>query len=211
MGKAGVLALLDAAQRKNQPVARPDCYFRFTPFCHLDRCRCEPPGHAAVIAMKATDQRPVRPTTRGFTLVEIMIVVVIIGMLAAMAIPGYMRVQRHSQNSRVVNDLRVFSQAFETYATQNAAWPANVGPGMVPPGIDTGDFKVSVWQAPTTIGGEWNWDMNIVPGVTAGISISNFTCDDAQLAEIDAMLDDGNLGTGNFQKVAPNRVTYILE
>jgi len=140
-----------------------------------------------------------------------MIVVVIIGMLAAMAIPGYMRVQRHSQNSRIVNDLRVFSQAFETYATQNASWPANVGPGMVPPGINSNDFKVSVWQAPTTIGGEWNWDLNIVPGVTAGISISNFTCDDAQLAEIDAMIDDGNLGTGNFQKVSANRVTYVLQ
>jgi type IV pilus assembly protein PilA len=143
--------------------------------------------------------------------VEIMIVVVIIGMLAALAIPGYMRVQRHSQNSRVVNDLRVFSQAFETYATQNASWPANAGPGVVPPGISSADFRVSAWQSTPTIGGQWNWDLNIVPGVTAGISISNFTCSDAQLAEIDAMIDDGNLSTGNFQKVSANRVTYILQ
>jgi len=142
-----------------------------------------------------------------------MVVVVIIGLLACLAIPGYLRVQRRSQNSRVVNDLRVFSQAFETYATQNGAWPSNVAAGVVPPGMSNGDFKVSVWQAPTTIGGQWNWDLNVSTpsGVVTGISISNFTCDDTQLAEIDAMIDDGDLTTGLFIKVGPNRVTYVLQ
>jgi prepilin-type N-terminal cleavage/methylation domain-containing protein len=147
---------------------------------------------------------------RGFTLVEIMIVAVIIGLLAALAIPAFQRVRRRSQNSTVVNGLRVFSQTFETYATANGKWPGNAGPGLVPPGISSADFKVSVWTAPTPVGGEWNWDLNIA-GFTAGVSISNFTCNDAQLAEIDAMIDDGNLNTGLFQKTQPNRVTYILE
>ena len=152
-----------------------------------------------------------RSLSRGFTLVEIMIVVAIIGLLAALAIPGYLRVQRRSQNSRAVNDFRVFSAAFESYATQNGAWPANATPGQVPAGINSNDFKVSVWQSPTSIGGQWNWDLNIVAGVEAGVSISNFTCSDAQLQEIDAMIDDGDLSTGLFQKVGPNRVTYILQ
>ena len=138
-----------------------------------------------------------------------MIVVVIIGLLAALAIPAFQRVQRASQNSRIVNDFRVFSQAFETYATQNGAWPANVGPGVVPPGM-AGTFKTDVWQSPTAVGGIWNWDQNIA-GFTAGISISGFTCNDAQLMEIDAKIDDGDLTTGNFQKVQPNRVMLILQ
>lgn len=160
--------------------------------------------------MNSSAPRSARFNIKGFTLVEIMIVVVIIGLLAALAIPAFQRVRRRSQNSTVVNGFRVFSQTFETYATQNGAWPANVGPGMVPPGISSADFKVSVWQAVTPIGGEWNWDRNVA-GINAGISISNFTCDDAQLMEIDAMLDDGDLTTGLLQKTQPNRLTYILD
>jgi len=152
-----------------------------------------------------------RTAARGFTLVEIMVVVVIIGLLAALAIPAFQRVRRRSQNSTVLNDFRVFAQAFETYATQNGAWPVNSGPGVVPAGM-SGTFKTDVWQATTPIGGQWNYDDSLSGfSFTAGISITNFTCDDAQLAEIDAMIDDGNLATGQFQKVGPVRVTYILQ
>ena len=139
-----------------------------------------------------------------------MIVVVIIGLLAALAIPAFQRIQRAAQNNAVVNDFRVFSQAFETYCTQNGTWPANASPGAVPAGMGTGDFKVSAWQAVTPIGGRWNWDKNIA-GFAAGISISSYTCTDAQLQELDAKLDDGDLTTGNFQKVQANRVMLILE
>jgi len=141
--------------------------------------------------------------------VEIMVVVVIIGLLAALALPAFQRVQRSSQNSRTANDFRVFAQAFETYSLQNGAWPPNVGPGGVPSGM-SGDFKASVWQANTAIGGRWNWDCNIL-GITAGISIINFTCTNAQLVEIDTKIDDGDLSTGLFQKTQTNRVTYILQ
>jgi len=145
----------------------------------------------------------------AFTLVEIMIVVVIIGLLAAFAIPAFKRVQQAAQANRAVNDFRVFSQAFETFATQNGTWPPNASAGVVPVGM-SGDFKASVWQSATSIGGRWNWDRNL-GGVIAGVSIQNFTATDVQLAAIDAKLDDGDLSTGSFQKVNSTRVTYILE
>jgi len=42
----------------------------------------------------------------GFTLVEIMIVVAIIALLAAIAVPGFLRARKRSQASRILNDLR---------------------------------------------------------------------------------------------------------
>jgi prepilin-type N-terminal cleavage/methylation domain-containing protein len=145
----------------------------------------------------------------AFTLVEIMIAVVIIGLLAALAIPAFQKVQQSAQNSRFVSDLRTFAQAFETYAMKNGTWPANAGTGVVPAGM-SGELRDSAWTvAKTSVGGRWNWDRNL-NGVAAGISCVSPTVSDSQMAAIDAKLDDGDLTTGNFQKFG-TRFTYILE
>lgn len=55
----------------------------------------------------------------GFTLVEIMIVVAIIALLAAIAVPGFLRARKRSQASRIVNDLRLIDSAIDQYAIEN--------------------------------------------------------------------------------------------
>jgi prepilin-type N-terminal cleavage/methylation domain-containing protein len=55
---------------------------------------------------------------RGFTLVEIMIVVAIIALLASIAVPNFLRARKRSQASRILEDLRVISAAVDQYAIE---------------------------------------------------------------------------------------------
>ena len=54
----------------------------------------------------------------GFTLVEIMIVVAIIALLAAIAVPGFLRARKRSQASKILNDLRLIDAAVDQYAIE---------------------------------------------------------------------------------------------
>ena len=55
----------------------------------------------------------------GFTLVEIMIVVAIIGLLAAIAIPNFVRARTASQTNACINNLRVIDGAIQQWALEN--------------------------------------------------------------------------------------------
>ena len=60
-------------------------------------------------------------SSKGFTLVEIMIVVVIIGLLAAMAIPAFQKVRQNSINNRMDNDARQVASAAQQYFLEYSA------------------------------------------------------------------------------------------
>ena len=54
----------------------------------------------------------------GFTLVEIMIVVAIIALLAAIAVPNFLRSRKRSQATQVLEDLRILDSAVDQYASE---------------------------------------------------------------------------------------------
>ena len=55
----------------------------------------------------------------GFTLVEIMIVVAIIALLAAIAVPNFLRARKRSQATRIIEDLRMIDAAVDQYAIES--------------------------------------------------------------------------------------------
>jgi prepilin-type N-terminal cleavage/methylation domain-containing protein len=160
--------------------------------------------------------RPPR-TNRAFTLVEISVVVTLLGLLVAMALPAYRHVTLRSKAAAVLNDIRVFATAFQTYSTQHGSWPTTGTPGIVPPEI--ADAMPSAFARPTPIGGHYEWDYDSTANgfhVTAGISIvttgDSIMTDDVELIEmVDQLYDDGNTATGNVQLGATNNLVFIIE
>ena len=57
---------------------------------------------------------------KGFTLVEIMIVVAIIALLAAIAVPSFMNARTKSMQSSCQNNLRLIDGAIQQYALDNS-------------------------------------------------------------------------------------------
>lgn len=144
----------------------------------------------------------------GFTLVEIMIVVVIIGLLARIAMPAFKRVQMRSQNAKVVNDMRVYAGMMETYSLENGAYPEDSNSGELP--VDFAPYiKISQWNEGPPIGGEWDIEKDSF-GIVSAVGVHQYTVSNEQILELDEKYDDGNLMTGNYRRLAGDRYYYIV-
>ena len=105
----------------------------------------------------------------GFTLVEIMIVVAIIALLAAIAVPNFLRARKRSQATRVLEDLRLIDAAVDQYAIE-----ANLVGGAVIPWTKIQDYlkvgsKLYNSNHTDLLGGDYGADqtVDVLPGVAA--------------------------------------------
>ncbi len=146
-------------------------------------------------------------------------VVLIIGLLAAAAVPALKKNAMNARSSAVMNDLRVFAGAFQAYAQEHGDWPpGGLGPGVFPAGMD-GYMNAAKWGQTTPIGGNYQFATQspqaggryaavIIVSSSPGNPVSS---DAVQLSDIDKKLDDGNLNTGNFFLGFRNYPVFVLE
>ena len=77
--------------------------------------------------------KQVLPASRGFTLIEILMVIAIIGILATIAVPMYRDYHLRAKAVSLVTEVKTAAQAFRTFKMENNTYPADTAAGVTPP------------------------------------------------------------------------------
>lgn len=137
----------------------------------------------------------------GFTLIEIMIAIVIIGLLAALAVPAFQRLKQRSLATLMANDFRQIKASFERSSLEMGRWPPAAGAGVIPLNMD--GMLPTAYTMPAPVGGQYSWS-----GPTGRLVLSGGPPNNTVMQQVDTIIDDGNLETGSF--TSPGAGTYQL-
>ncbi len=148
---------------------------------------------------------------RAFTLIEILIVVLILGLLAAMVIPQFLDVTGDAQRTAFVNSAKIFVAGAKRYELDYGEYPDEKH-GELPDGF--GDYiQSNKWESATPIGGDWEAKVD-TGGVTAALGVhyedGDPNHDPAQMLVIDEMADDGDLATGAFRQFGDKHYFFVV-
>lgn len=155
----------------------------------------------------------------AFSLIELMVAMTILSMLFLIAVPTYQRLQRKAKAAAIVTDLRVFATALQTHAHESGSWPPEAAAGVTPVGMTTDEFKSDDWTHPTPIGGQFDWEYDVMNGgvkyraaiTIVPTSVADYVRDDELLLQIDQAIDDGDLTKGNFMLGEGDCPLFVIE
>lgn len=146
---------------------------------------------------------------KGFTLIEIMIVVLIIGLLAAMALPVFKKIASNSKTGVFAADIKMLSRAMEEYTLAEGLYPPDTSTGTYQAEFE-GYISAAFYEKTTSLGGNWDTEYND-NGITSGVGVVDPTVEVQELQKVDKMIDDGNLSSGRFRSLGSGRYYWVIQ
>lgn len=140
----------------------------------------------------------------GFSIIELMVVVSVIGIIASLAMPGISQVRNRAQATVAANDLQKFAQALQLYSMQTGSYPLSLSVQDIPEQVAS--QLPSVWRD-----GAYNW-MYINSDLYTCLLVFGLRFNTEQAVRLDRIIDDGNIAMGKVI-IAPNGngLVYFLE
>lgn len=139
---------------------------------------------------------------RAFTLVEVLIVVVILGILAAMVVPMAANASSDAQISATITEIKTLKELANRYHLETGEWPPDEGPGVVPAAL-LGSIQGSEFSIGSPVGGVYDWDVGYGP-FSVAMSINDPSPPVDLWLQIDEIYDDGDLNTGQIRRHGNN-------
>lgn len=126
---------------------------------------------------------------KGFTLIEILIVVAIIGILASVALVGLAPAQRRGRDARRLSDIKQAQTALELYYSKCGYYPGQVQAGTTCTGRVGGP---SDWAALETVITQSNLGIRDLPNDPTGGASYQYASSDGSSYTLAAILEDKN-------------------
>jgi prepilin-type N-terminal cleavage/methylation domain-containing protein len=145
--------------------------------------------------------RRLQPTRQAFTLVELIAVIIVLAILAAVAVPRYFDYRQRAMTTATAAVFETFDRALYAYRRDFGDWPPqrvdNAMPNELRPWLDP---QTTGRIVATPAGGFWRYFVTGGPRFALSYNVASPPPEASILLAIEQLVDDGNFNTGRLRR-----------